>query len=77
MEFAGIDTEHDQYASVLSKDVAVVKQGEQRVYWEELNRSQERILRKRENERKAGKREREFMRGANEESATDWKRRKG
>lgn len=80
MEFAGVGAEYDQYASVLSEDVAVVRQGEQRVYWEELNWSQERILRKREEERKGGKRERVFVRGAAEESATvlrEGKRRKG
>jgi len=78
MEFAGVDTEYDQYASVLSEDVAVVKR-EPRVYWEELNRSQERILKKREDERKGGKREREFVRSTVDGVTVprEGKRRKG
>lgn len=65
MEFAGVGEGYDQYASVLSPEVAVVGKAEgkeecawpREAYVEELNRSQERIARRKEEERKAGKRE--------------------
>lgn len=65
MEFAGVGQEYDQYASVLSEEVAVVRKavGKEESAWpkeayaEELNRSQEKIAKKRVEDRKAGKRE--------------------
>jgi len=65
MEFAGVGQGYDQYASVLSEEVAVVRKpvGREEAAWpkeayvEELNRSQEKIARRKEEERKAGKRE--------------------
>jgi len=65
MEFAGVGEGYDQYASVLSPEVAVVRKAEGRdecawpreAYVEELNRNQERIAKRKEEERTAGKRE--------------------
>lgn len=77
MDFAGIDGVYEQYASVLSEDVAVVRRDgwPESVYWEGLNRSQERILKMREEEKKGGKREREFVKGVDAGGVV--KKRKG
>lgn len=80
LEFAGVGREFEQYATVLPDEIAVVRRkeggkGVEGVYWEELNRIQERIGKRREEERRGGKRE--FVKEGEGRDGGEGKRRKG
>jgi hypothetical protein len=51
LEFAGFEG-NDQYRSVLGEDVAVRVEWPRSAYWEELNKSQEKIRKRREEEKR-------------------------